>query len=124
MSNQSGFTLIEVLTAVAVLTIGILAMQAMQGMSISENTKSGAVTSKSMLAAGQLEIIMAMDYNDPNLTDFDFDGTNQDGNLDGIDDNDNGDFITDIDEDLDYDTDSVVLVDLIQGEMRFRVVFR
>ena len=55
MQNQNGFTLVEVLTAIGVITIGILAMQAMQGMSITENAKSGAITAKSMLAAGQVE---------------------------------------------------------------------
>ena len=91
MQNQNGFTLIEVLIAVGVLTIGLLAMQVMQGMSIGENTKSGAITAKSMLAAGQIEQIMALDYDSNLLDDDDGDGTNQDLNLDGEDDDDDND---------------------------------
>lgn len=99
--NQNGFTLIEVLIAVAVLTIGVLAMQAMQGMSVGDNAKSGAITAKSMLAAGQIEQIMALDYDNNLLDDDDGDGTNQDLNLDGRDDDDDGNVtITNPDEEF------------------------
>ncbi len=94
-TNQKGFTLIEVMIAMFVLTIGILALQIMQGRSIDENSSAGMISAKSMLAASQIEQILSLDYFDPLLTDFDDDGncvigsaTNQDINFNGIDDND------------------------------------
>ncbi len=87
-ADEKGFTLVEVLVAIAVLTIGILAMQMMQGQSIDSNSTSGNISEKSMLAAAQIEQILNLPYNDPLLADTDGDGTDQDKNGDGIDDDD------------------------------------
>ena len=94
MNNENAFTLVEVLVAIAVLTTGILAMQVMQGMSIEDNTKSGQITVKSMLAAAQIERILTLGYNNDLLQDTDLDGTGQDLDLDGLDDNDDPDVNT------------------------------
>jgi prepilin-type N-terminal cleavage/methylation domain-containing protein len=91
-NSENGFTLIEVLIAIAVLSIGILAMQAMQGISIEENSKSSSISNKSNLAASRIEQIINLDYGDPSLDDTDGDGTGQDiSPLDGRDDDDDGD---------------------------------
>ena len=46
-SNNKGFTLTEVMIAIVVLSVGILAMQAMQGRSIDDNTLSSNISRKS-----------------------------------------------------------------------------
>ncbi len=90
--NENGFTLIEVTIAIMVITIGIVSVQMMQVKSIDEDTVAGGLPSKSMLAAAVVEGILALQYNDALLVDTDGDGTNQDGNWDGIDDDDDNNF--------------------------------
>jgi len=96
--RDKGFTLIEVLIAMVVLSIGILSLQMMQVKSIDENSDAGGISAKSMMAASVIEDIMRRPYDDPLLRDcdptdptFDCDGTNQDNNFDGLDDQDDGD---------------------------------
>ena len=84
LSEQGGFTLIEALIAMAVLTIGILALYTMQITAIQSNSTAGQITKAASAAANQVEAVFAMDYND--LKDLDNDGTNQDANNDGVDD--------------------------------------
>ncbi len=90
--NENGFTLIEVTIAIMVLTIGVLSVQMMQVKSIDENSVAGGLSTKSMLAAAVIEDILALQYNDPLLEDTDGDGTHQDANWDGIDDDDDNNF--------------------------------
>ena len=95
MKNSNGFTLIEVMIAMMVVAIGLLAVQMMQIRSVGENANSGWITAKSMLAAAQIERIMNLPYSDPELLDgADNDGTNQDLDSNGIDDQDDGDVNT------------------------------
>ncbi len=93
-TQEKGFTLVEVLIAMVIFTIGILALQMMQVKSIDENSNAGGISAKSMMAASFIEDIMRLDYSDPLLTDSDGDGTNQDSNGDGIDDQDDGNINT------------------------------
>lgn len=93
-NRENGFTLIEVLIAMVVFTLGILTLQLMQVKSIDENGAAGGISAKSMMAASFIENIMRLDYSDPLLIDTDLDGTNQDNNFDGIDDQDDGDINT------------------------------
>jgi len=88
--NNKGFTVIEVLCAMAVLTIGILALQMMQVKSIDENADAAGISSKSMMAASYIENIMRLKYDAVDLDDVDGDGDakSHDVNLDGIDDSD------------------------------------
>ena len=89
LSEQTGFTLIETLVAIMVLTIGILALYTMQLSAIQGNSTAGQITRAATAGANQVEAIFAMDYDD--LVDVDGDGTGQDANRDGIDD-DGGNF--------------------------------
>ncbi len=82
---DQGFTLIEALVAIVVLTIGILAVYSMQIASVKGNATASRLTSASSLAADRVERILVLDYED-DVVDEDNDGTNQDGNSDGIDD--------------------------------------
>ena len=60
--NESGFTLIEVLIALAILTIGILSVNAMQISSIKGNSVANNLTGASVLVSDKIENIMATPY--------------------------------------------------------------
>ena len=66
-NNEEGFNLIEVLVAISILTIGLLAVAKMQGTALSGNSFAGAVTESSTLAQDRLEILLSLPYNDPTL---------------------------------------------------------
>jgi len=85
-TNEDGFTLIEALVAMVVLTIGILSIYSMQISAIQGNSKASHVTIASNWAAERIEQIMSTPYDD--LLDTDGDGTGQDTVAPfGIDDN-------------------------------------
>lgn len=73
--NVQGFTLVETMIAMVVLTVGILALYTMQTTSIRYNATANAITGSSTWAAEQIEQLLALDYNDPQLTDTDLNGT-------------------------------------------------
>lgn len=85
-TNQQGFTLIEILIAVTVFAIGILAVASMQISSIKGNSSASGLTEAATLAEEKMEELMAIGYDDARLIDTDGDGTNQDADNDGIDD--------------------------------------
>lgn len=91
LTNNKGFTLIETLIALVVLTIGILSLNRLQITSIQGNSNAGGITSSSSWAAGQIEQLLRLGYEDPILNDDDGNGTGEDTNNDGND-NDGGDF--------------------------------
>ena len=62
--NRSGFSLIEILIAMAVIGIGFLAAATMQGMSISSNTKSRHWTSASYLCQDKFEHFRNVPFED------------------------------------------------------------
>ncbi|RJX28452.1 MAG: prepilin-type N-terminal cleavage/methylation domain-containing protein [Desulfurivibrio sp.] len=90
-SRQSGFTLIEVLIAVAIFTIGILAVNAMQTAAIKGNSSANRITESSSWASDRIETLIGLNYSDADLDDDDGDGTGEDANNDGTDD-DGGNF--------------------------------
>ena len=67
MRNHSGFTLLEILVATAVLAFGILAVGSMQVTSIRQNAHANRVTEASILARDQLERLMAFPYDNAAL---------------------------------------------------------
>jgi type IV pilus modification protein PilV len=100
MSPEGGFTLIEAVIAIAVVTIGVLAINAMQTGAVRGNAKANQITSVSTWAGNYMEQVNAMDYDD--LVDTDGDGTDQDADGNGIDD-DGGNFgLDDIDANADF----------------------
>jgi type IV pilus assembly protein PilV len=56
-SNQNGFSLIEVLIAMAILAISMLAAATMQFSSIRNNASGNMVTQANMLAKAQMEVL-------------------------------------------------------------------
>ena len=68
--NSSGFSLIELMIAMAILAFGMLAAASMQYSAISKNTKGNIYTQANMLAKIKLEDeLVAGNYNDPTMID-------------------------------------------------------
>jgi type IV pilus modification protein PilV len=67
MNAEKGFTLMEVLIAVAIFSIGILGVVALQSGSIRGNTSARGVTDIAVIASDCLEMLRSLPYNDPAL---------------------------------------------------------
>lgn len=67
LKNNQGFTLIESLIAMLVLTIGILAVNTMQISSIRGNTSANKLTVASTLAGNSYERLLNVAYNDSTM---------------------------------------------------------
>lgn len=87
LSDCQGFTLIEVIIALAILTIGILSVNAMQIVSVRGNYAANRLTTAATWATDRAEDLFNQEYDDADLLDGDGDGTNEDANNDGTDDN-------------------------------------
>ncbi|MCD6188228.1 MAG: prepilin-type N-terminal cleavage/methylation domain-containing protein [Desulfuromusa sp.] len=77
---QSGFTLLEIIIALFVFSIGILGVSAMQLTSLKGNSKAARITEASNVAADQIEKIMGLPYG--TFTD----GSGTSAGADGLDD--------------------------------------
>jgi len=62
--HEKGFTLIEALIALFVLTVGVLVMMTLQTTSIRSNYRASTMTRASSVAAGQLERLRSLSFND------------------------------------------------------------
>ena len=67
--NDGGFTIIEVLIALAIFAIGILGLAKLQLASVSDNTSSRKYSEASTWGVSQIESIMGISYDDPALAD-------------------------------------------------------
>ncbi len=63
LKEDKGFTLIEVIIAISILTIGMLAVGAMQGAALRGDTFAYNRTNASTLAQDELEKLMSLPYN-------------------------------------------------------------
>jgi type IV pilus assembly protein PilV len=72
--KEQGFTLIEAVIAIGVLTFGILAVASMHISAIQGNSFAGQVTEAVTLATDQLEELIALPYDHDDLSDTDGDG--------------------------------------------------
>lgn len=61
-SREAGFTLIEVILAISILTVGLLAVASMQVSAIRGNSYADCVTEAAVLAQDKLEELMADSY--------------------------------------------------------------
>jgi type IV pilus assembly protein PilV len=66
-TGSRGFTLIEVLMAMVIFSVGILAVGAMQINATNTNTGARIHTEESTWVVDQIERLTALDYNDPGL---------------------------------------------------------
>ncbi|MCB2148536.1 MAG: prepilin-type N-terminal cleavage/methylation domain-containing protein, partial [Deltaproteobacteria bacterium] len=62
-NEQGGFTLIEVLIAMAIFAIGILGVAALQITSVKGNTSAGNLTANTFVGEDRVENIMSVDFN-------------------------------------------------------------
>ncbi len=70
-TGSRGFTLIEVLMAMAIFSIGILAVGTMQIQSANSNTGARIHTEESTWVVDQIERLTALDYDDGDLSEDD-----------------------------------------------------
>ena len=67
VKGTTGFTLLEVLIAMVIFSIGILGVAALQSGSIRGNTSARGVTDIALIATDRLEMLRSLPYNDPAL---------------------------------------------------------
>lgn len=65
--DNRGFTILEVIVAVSVLTIGILAMGVLQTSTVRLNNNARGITEASAWATDTMEDIMALSYSDADI---------------------------------------------------------
>ncbi len=65
--SEAGFTLLEVIAAVSILTVGLLAVASMQAAAIQGNDKAYRVTEGATWAQNRIEALMGLPYDDPLL---------------------------------------------------------
>ena len=66
-ANARGFTLIEILVALAIFSIGILAVAKMQIWNVNNNSNSNITTIATMLAREKLEWMKSLDLSDTDM---------------------------------------------------------
>lgn len=74
LRNQAGFSLVEVLIALFIFTIGAMAAAKMQYQSVSRNSDVNSMVQATMLAQSKLEELLALNLADINLEAGDLDG--------------------------------------------------
>ncbi len=74
LKGAEGFTLLEVIMAISILTIGLLAVASMQVSAIRGNTMSRVYTQSTDRAQDMAEKLLALNLIDPRLSDTDGDG--------------------------------------------------
>ena len=79
MRDQKGFSLLEIIVAIAILSVGILAAGSLQGPACKNNVISRNYTEASTIATDRIEKLMVLDWDDTLLSDTDNDGTNGGG---------------------------------------------
>jgi type IV pilus assembly protein PilV len=68
--KDQGFTLLEVLIAITIFALGLLAVATMQISAINVNSTAGQITTRMTWAQDKLEKLMALPYSDPWLQDL------------------------------------------------------
>ncbi|MCU0613617.1 MAG: prepilin-type N-terminal cleavage/methylation domain-containing protein [Desulfobacterales bacterium] len=72
--TQDAFSLIEILIAISIFSIGMLAVVSLQISSMNVNASSRRLTDATAMASERMERLLALPYNHNNLLDTDGDG--------------------------------------------------
>lgn len=75
-TDQKGFTLIEALIAMVILSIGVFSLYSMQISSMEGNSRARRITETATWGGDRLETLMTLPYDDPFLTDNNDTGAN------------------------------------------------
>lgn len=107
LNAEGGFTLIEALIAMAILTVGLFALYGMQIVSIDGNATGNSISQASNIAAEQIEGLISRPINEMNfsvklLEDVNGNGTKHDLDENGADDAGNNFGLDDVDAAADY----------------------
>lgn len=70
LQKDEGFTLIEVLIAITIFAVGLLAVATMQISAIRVNSTAGQITTRMTWAQDKLEELMALPYSDHQIEDL------------------------------------------------------
>jgi type IV pilus assembly protein PilV len=65
LKKEDGFTLIEVLIAITIFAVGLLAVAAMQNSAVLMNSSAGKITNLSTWGMDKIEELSALPYTDP-----------------------------------------------------------
>ncbi len=98
--TESGFTLLEIMIAIVIFSIGLLSIAAMQTKAVNTNTIAFDLSEATAIAETKMEELTILPFTDTNLTDTDGDGdaSVEDADLDGDDDDDDDGDPTDDDD--------------------------
>jgi len=67
IKGDAGFTILEVLVALAIFFLGIMAVMALQTSSVRGNSRARGVTDIAVCAADRIEKLIVLPFGDPNL---------------------------------------------------------
>jgi type IV pilus assembly protein PilV len=98
LNHQSGFTLIEVLVGITILTIGLLGVAKMQISAIQGNSMSSCTSAALSLAEEKMEEIMVTSFSDSSLDDTQTGNNNDLSSITTIDQEEGGGTPINIDE--------------------------
>ena len=73
--NEKGFTILEVIVAISILTIGLLAVASMQVSAIRGNASAYGITEATSWASDRIEKLTVLPYDHADLQDKDEDGS-------------------------------------------------
>lgn len=79
--NKRGFSLVEVMVAMTILSIGLLGLAGLQATAINGNRHGNATTGATALAQVTIEQIRNRDYDDVTYTNFPASTSNVDGSI-------------------------------------------
>jgi type IV pilus assembly protein PilV len=68
ISKNEGFTLLEVMIALVILSVGLLGLAALQLVAVKSNSFSSEMTYATMIAQQQIESLKSLPFTDGNLT--------------------------------------------------------
>jgi prepilin-type N-terminal cleavage/methylation domain-containing protein len=84
--QEEGYTLIEILIAIAILAFGLMAVATMQITAIKTNATASGISQGLTLGQAKVEELMNLTYSALSDADTDSDGTDEDLDDDGVDD--------------------------------------